>query len=49
MERILTRRVLWEFGLEMLEAFSEVFVEHDRVIIRKDDWDVCLIKDRTHT
>jgi hypothetical protein len=44
-ERILTRRLLREFGLAKLEAFSEVLVEHDTVIIRKDDWDVCLIKD----
>jgi hypothetical protein len=48
-ERILTRRVLREFGLARLEAFSEVLVEHDRVTIRKNYWDVCLIKYRTHT
>ena len=48
-ERILTWRVPREFGLARLEAFSEVLVEYDRVTIRKDDWDVCLIKDGTHT
>ena len=48
-ECILTRCVLREFGFARLEAFSEVLVEHDGVIIRKDDWDVCLIKGRTHT
>jgi hypothetical protein len=41
-ERILTRRVSGEFGLARLETFSDVLVERDRVIIREDDWDVCI-------
>ena len=41
---VLTRCVFREFGLTRLKAFSTVLVKNDRVIIREDDWDICIAR-----
>jgi hypothetical protein len=43
-ESVLTRSVIWEFGLIRLKPFPGVLVENDRVMIREDDWDICIAR-----
>ena len=47
----LTWRILWELGLARLKTFSEVLVKDDRVIVRKNNRDVCVMHGmvRTHS